>query len=100
LFVGYQAENTLGRKLADGEKTVRIFGEECQVQANIAKIDGYSAHADEQELLEFIGAMPLQPRRAFVVHGEPEATRAFASSLRELGVASVTIPERGQKFEI
>ena len=100
LFVGYQAENTLGRKLADGEKTVRIFGEECQVQANIAKIDGYSAHADEQELLEFIGAMPQRPRRAFVVHGEPEATRAFASGLRELGIASVTIPERGQKFEI
>jgi len=99
LFVGYQAENTLGRKLVDGEKSVRIFGEECAVAARIETIDGYSAHADEDELLEFIGAMPQRPRRVFVVHGEPDATRAFASGLRELGIASVAIPERGQRFE-
>jgi len=100
LFVGYQAENTLGRKLVDGDKVVRIFGEEHPVEATIEKIDGYSAHADEEEMLEFIGAIAQRPRRAFVVHGEPDATRAFAAGLSGLGISSVTVPERGQQFEV
>ena len=100
LFVGYQAANTLGRKLIEGEKRVRIFGEDHTVNARIETIDGYSAHADESELLEFIGAIPQRPRRVFVVHGEPEATRAMSESLRGLGIPEVTVPERGQTFEI
>jgi metallo-beta-lactamase family protein len=100
LFVGYQAENTLGRKLLEGEKTVRIFGEEQHVAARIEEIDGYSAHADEDELLAFIGAMPQRPRQVMVVHGEPDATQTFAAALRELGISDVVIPERGQQFEV
>ena len=100
LFVGYQAQNTLGRKLVEGEKRVRIFGEEHDVNARIETIDGYSAHADESELLEFIGAIPQRPRRVFVVHGEPEATQAMSAGLRGLGLPDVTVPERGQTFEI
>jgi len=69
LFVGFQAENTLGRRLIEGAETVRIFGEEFDVRAQIERIYGYSAHADETEMLDFIGAVPKPPRRVFVVHG-------------------------------
>jgi metallo-beta-lactamase family protein len=100
LFVGYQAQNTLGRKLVEGEKRVRIFGEECDVNARIETIDGYSAHADQSELLEFIGAIPQRPRHAFIVHGEPEATQAMSAGLRSLGIPNVAVPERGQTFEM
>ena len=100
LFVGYQAENTLGRKLVDGEPRVRIFGEEFEVKARIEKIDGYSAHADEEELLAFIGAIPQRPRQVFVVHGEPDAAATLSTALRGLGIQTVTIPERGQTFEV
>ena len=58
LFVGFQAENTLGRKLLQGDKIARIYGEEHVVRARMEEIDGYSAHADEGELLEFIAAIP------------------------------------------
>lgn len=100
LFVGYQAVNTLGRKLLDGDKRVRIFGEEHPVSARIEAIDGYSAHADEGELLDFIGAIPQKPHHVFVVHGEPDATRAMSDRLRGLGIPEVTVPERGQIFDI
>jgi metallo-beta-lactamase family protein len=100
LFVGFQAENTLGRKLVDGESRVRIFGEEFEVKARVEKIDGYSAHADEEELLAFIGAIPQRPRQVFVVHGEPDAATTMATALRGLGIQNVMVPERGQAFTI
>ncbi|VVB72651.1 Beta-Casp domain protein [uncultured archaeon] len=100
LFVGYQAEDTLGRKLMDGEKHVRIYGEEHAVVAKVEAIEGYSAHADEKELLEFIGAIPGRPEHAFVVHGEPVAARAMACGLKRLAIENVVIPVRGQRFEI
>jgi len=100
LFVGFQAENTLGRKLLRGDKTARIYGEEHQVRARMEAIDGYSAHADEGELLEFISAIPDKPGHVFVVHGEPDATAAMAAGLVRTGIENVTIPERGERFEI
>jgi metallo-beta-lactamase family protein len=99
LFVGYQAENTLGRRLLEGEKRVRIFGEEHEVAARIERIEGYSAHADEKELLSFIGQMPRLPGRVFVVHVESDAD-SFANGLRQMGVRDVVIPKRGQVFEV
>jgi metallo-beta-lactamase family protein len=98
LFVGYQAENTLGRKLLQGDRTVRIYGEEYEVRARMEEIDGYSAHADEGELLDFIAAIPNRPERVFVVHGEPDATEAMAAGLRKLGIGNVVIPARGERF--
>ncbi|MDD1738736.1 MAG: MBL fold metallo-hydrolase [Methanothrix sp.] len=100
LFVGFQAENTLGRKLLRGDKTARIYGEEYQVRARMEAIDGYSAHADEGELLDFIAAIPNKPQHVFVVHGEPDATAAMAAGLARLGIENVTIPERGERFEV
>ena len=100
LFVGFQAENTLGRKLLRGDKTARIYGEEYQVRARMEAIDGYSAHADEGELIDFIAAIPNKPQHVFVVHGEPDATAAMAAGLARLGIENVTIPERGERFEV
>ena len=100
LFVGYQAENTLGRKLLQGDKIVRIFGEEHQVRAKMVEIDAYSAHADEGELLDFIGQIPNKPDRMFVVHGEMQAAKAMAEALRKSGISNVTIPAGGERFQI
>jgi metallo-beta-lactamase family protein len=100
LFVGYQAENTLGRKLLQGDKIARIYGDEYAVRARMEEIDGYSAHADEGELLDFIAAIPNKPERVFVVHGEPDATKAMAAGLSKLGISDVSIPARGERFQI
>jgi metallo-beta-lactamase family protein len=100
LFVGFQAENTLGRKLLQGDKVARIYGEEYAVRARMEEIDGYSAHADEGELLDFISDIPKRPEHVFVVHGEPDATRAMAMGLRKSGIDNVTVPERGDRFEL
>ncbi len=100
LFVGYQAENTLGRKLLQGDKIARIYGEEYEVRARMEEIDGYSAHADGGELLDFIAAIPNKPERVFVVHGELDATAAMAAGLSKLGISNVAIPARGERFSI
>ena len=100
LFVGYQAENTLGRKLLQGDKIVRIFGEEHEVRAKMEEINAYSAHADEGELLDFIGQIPNKPDRMFVVHGEMQAAKAMAEALRKSGISNVTIPAGGERFQI
>jgi metallo-beta-lactamase family protein len=100
LFVGFQAENTLGRKLLQGDKIARIYGEEFEVRAKIEEIDGYSAHADEGELLDFIAAIPNKPERVFVVHGEPDAANAMAAGLIKLGIKNVIVPKRGDRFEV
>jgi len=100
LFVGYQAENTLGRKLLQGDKMARIYGEEYEVRAKMVEIDGYSAHADGGGLLDFISAIPKKPEHVFVVHGEPEAAKAMAAGLSKLGISNVAIPARGDRFVI
>jgi len=100
LFVGYQAENTLGRKLLRGDKTARIYGEEYEVKARMEVIDGYSAHADESGLLDFVSAIAKKPEHVFVVHGEPDAAAAMASGLSKLGIGNIAIPARGERFLI
>jgi len=100
LFVGFQAQNTLGRRILDGVSPVRILGDEHKVRAEIASIDGYSAHADQAELLAW--ARPYDRARlaqVFVVHGEQAASFTFAEKLRGDGVRQVSVPERGQGFE-
>ena len=100
LFVGFQAQNTLGRRILDGVSPVRILGEEHKVRAQIVSIDGYSAHADQAELLAW--ARPFDRERlgqVFVVHGEQAASFTFAEKLRGEGARQVNVPERGQSFE-
>ncbi len=100
LFVGYQAENTLGRRLLDGARKVRIFGDEYHVRAQIASANGFSAHADRSELLAWITHVTSSLKGIFVVHGEEESALTFAESLRALGDFSVTVPQLGQTIEL
>ncbi len=89
LFVGYQAAGTLGRQILDGAAQVRILGEELPVRARVERITGFSAHADRDELLRWASRRPRPPRRAFVVHGEPEVAERFRATLaRERGWAA------------
>ncbi len=86
LFVGYQGEGTLGAQLQAGAKTVRIDGEMRDVRCRIRSISGFSAHADESELLDWIGAFAKpRLRRVFIVHGDPAAQRAIEPKIRALG---------------
>ncbi len=101
LFSGFQAENTLGRRILDGNRRVRIFGEEYDVRARVARVEGYSAHADSEELR--IWASHLDRERLqgiFLVHGETEATLGLSGLLHKEGFRVVEIPERGQSYEL
>ncbi len=83
IITGFQAEGTLGRRLVDGERTVRIFGEEVAVRAGIYTLGGLSAHADRTALLAWLGGFAPAPRQTFVVHGEAAVAEGFAARLRE-----------------
>lgn len=82
LFVGYQAVGTLGRIILDGAQEVRILGEMHRVRARIARISGFSAHADRDELTRWLKSLGNQPQCTFVTHGEPEAAAAFSEHLQ------------------
>ncbi len=100
LFVGYQAEGTLGRLLVEGAKTVRIHGEEVTTGAQIEQITGYSGHADQSGLLKWLSGVKEVRQQIFVVHGEPESADAFAVKLNEeLGFRAVA-PRMGEVFEL
>jgi metallo-beta-lactamase family protein len=98
LLVGFQAENTLGRKLAEGWEEVRIFGEPFHPRARVQQIDAFSAHADRGELMTWVRGLMHKPRRVFVVHGEEAQSLAFAEALRDEGLREVTAPELGATF--
>lgn len=83
LFVGYQAEGTLGRKLMDGADSVKIFGEAIAVNAQIGWLPGMSGHADRDGLLQWIGALKRKPTAVFVNHGEDSVCNIFADTLNE-----------------
>ena len=102
LFVGYQAENTLGRKILDGQPVVPIFGDEYEVRARVIKIGGYSAHADHNGLLAWLQAAQArgQPQKLFLVHGELENATALAEAARQQGIPQVYMPARGQSFTL
>jgi metallo-beta-lactamase family protein len=90
LFVGYQAQGTLGRLIVDGAKKVRILGKEYQVKAKIVQIDGFSAHADKNDLINWLKAFGNEPRRIFVTHGETAAAEELAATIRsELNLEAI-----------
>lgn len=97
LFVGYQAIGTLGRLILDGINPVRIFGEEQPVNARIEKISGFSAHADQNELIRWISALKKPPRRVFITHGEPDAANAYKKLLEQKTGWNCTVPEYRQE---
>jgi metallo-beta-lactamase family protein len=100
LFVGYQAMGTLGRKLVDGVKKVKIFGEEISVNARIEMIEGFSGHADKDGLMEWISKFNRKPKKIFIVHGEEEGMNEFSQSINEKFNIETLIPGKGDSFVI
>ena len=100
LFVGYQAPGTLGRRLVDGEKKVKIFGEEIAVNARIEYIEGYSGHADQEWLMNFVYSFTYPPKHIFLVHGEPEGQIVLKQKLEENTNIPITIPDFGESYEL
>jgi len=102
LFVGYQAEHTLGRKILEGRNPVRIYGQEVEIQASVERADSYSAHAGRDELLAWADGVREtgSVKNWFLVHGELDSQESLSAALDERGAAHVVIPERLQKFEI
>jgi len=92
LFTGYQAAGTLGRKILDGAEKVRVLGRMLPVRARIARVSGFSAHADRQELHEWLTGLRTPPRGVFVVHGESGSARAFCEFLKEKTGWEVSAP--------
>lgn len=100
LFVGYQAPGTLGRKIVDGEKRVKIFGEEISINARIEYIEGYSGHADQEWLLNFIYSFYTKPKHIFLVHGEEEGQKVLKEKIMENTSIPVTIPDFGETYTL
>jgi metallo-beta-lactamase family protein len=82
LFTGFQAAGTLGRRLVDGAETVRIFGEDIPVKAKVVTLGGFSAHADQAALLDWLGSLARPPERLFLVHGEAGTMESFAGAIQ------------------
>jgi metallo-beta-lactamase family protein len=97
LFVGYQAMGTLGRRLLEGEKEVRILGQNRLVKARVTKINGFSAHADQSELTEWLKTTDRSPSHTFVTHGEPESAHAFAELIETQLQWQTSVPSYGDE---
>jgi metallo-beta-lactamase family protein len=100
LIVGFQAEHTLGRRIADGEKTVRIFGETYENHARVEVLQGFSGHADRDDLIEWVGAMGQKPKHTFLVHGEETQAFALQSALQQQFALEVAVPDWKQQVSI
>lgn len=100
LFVGFQAEGTLGARIVNGEKIVKIFGEEISVNAEIEYIEGFSGHADQQGLLNFVYSFRNKPRYIFLVHGEESAQKELEEKLKENLDIPIIIPDYGEKYKL
>jgi metallo-beta-lactamase family protein len=100
LFVGFQAEGTRGRALQDGKTEIRLLGEIVPVRAKVRSIDGFSAHADQKEILRWLRTFPRPPKKTFIVHGENQGSRALAQVIQQELQWDVEIPEYGQKVAL
>ena len=99
LFVGYQVEGTLGRRLLDGVRYVNLFGEEVRVSARIENLEGISAHADMYQLIDWISAMKKLPARIYVNHGADGVCDSFAKTVNERLGVEATAPYSGDAFD-
>jgi metallo-beta-lactamase family protein len=98
IFVGYQAEGTLGRRIVDGQKIVRVAGEEVRVQAELHTINGFSAHGDQNDLINWAQNFMTNP--TFVItHGEPNSSTALCEKLKSIGKKAF-VPNRGDTLEL
>jgi metallo-beta-lactamase family protein len=99
VIVGYQAYGTLGRRLVDGAETIRLWGEEYRVRIRVHTIGGLSAHADQQDLIDWYNGFADRPP-VYLVHGEERAQKVLSGKLRESCKARVVTPELGQRIDI
>ena len=100
LIVSWQAPNTLGRRLVERQPEVKIFGERFPLRARVETINGYSAHADRNGLLNWAAPIAQELRHVFVVHGDQVPATALAEGIREMGAKSVAVPSQGESFQI
>jgi metallo-beta-lactamase family protein len=100
LITGFQAENTLGRKLVDKLPEVSIFGEPMRLRAEVETINELSGHADQRELLDWMKPFAKSLRRVFIVHGEPVQATALSKAIQDRYSLDVVIPTRGQSFDL
>jgi metallo-beta-lactamase family protein len=101
LFVGYAAAHTLARRIMDGNESVKIFGEEHKVRCTVKKMDDFSAHADQKELLEYLKFIsPKKLGNIFLVHGEEDQALPFRQQLIDRGYPSVIFPSTEEEFEV
>ncbi len=100
VIAGFQSEGSLGRRLVDGARQVRLLGEEIDVRASVHTLGGFSAHADQKALLDWAAAFKRPPRQTFVVHGEAGTAQVFAQELRRRLGFEVAVPALGERFEL
>lgn len=101
LLVGYMAENTLGRRIQNGEKEVKIMGDWYKVSAEVDQINAFSAHADYKEMVEWLDAIDTSRlKKIFMVHGEKEAQEAFEKYLKEHGYPNIAVVKYGETYDI
>ncbi|MEO9870629.1 MBL fold metallo-hydrolase RNA specificity domain-containing protein [Ekhidna sp.] len=100
LFVGYQAEGTRGRKILEGDEFVSIFGQHVPIKCNIRKLNGFSAHGDKTEILDWLRHFTNPPKRTFIVHGEAESSYQLARSIRKMEWKNVIVPEYLESFQL
>jgi metallo-beta-lactamase family protein len=100
MFVGYQAVGTLGRQLVDKAKEVRIFGQKYKVRAKVKQINGFSSHADRNEMLNWLMKFKSPPKQVFLVHGEPESAQAFGEFITAKTGWKTTVPAYGDEIEL
>jgi metallo-beta-lactamase family protein len=100
LFVGFQAENTLGYRIQQKQDKVSIFGDEYSLRAEVVSIDGYSAHADRDELLAYIQRVNQKIQRIFIVHGDEQASLALQQGLAERGITQTLVPTMNETATI
>ncbi len=100
LIVGFQAENTLGRKIEERESVVKIFGEPYALRSQVEVFDEFSAHADRTDLLNWVGKARERWQKVFIVHGESNSAHSFADALREIGLKDVVVPQLGQSYNV
>jgi metallo-beta-lactamase family protein len=100
MFVGYQAVGTLGRRIVNGEKEVRILGQNYPVKARVVKVNGFSAHADKEELYSWLSELKRPPKKLFVVHGEAESAQHFADYIGQKTGWQVVVPSYQDEVDL
>ena len=99
LIVGFQAENTLGRRIVEKRDTLKVLGEEVARKARVEVINALSAHADRNGLVDWLDEIKDNVRQAFAVHGEPEKVAAMTELLKEHGINNAVAPLPGQTYK-